>query len=484
LMWVLMSMPAQARDEEDKWLGRKDKTMEVATAKVSYGVKMSVYSISSMASSMIEMIDGRNYMLDAQGNKVRRWFGEGGGFGAGGTPMGGEARVTSLPKTVHLAYYDHAERMAYEGEFELPMQRMYELFQLKTLGDWGDAANPEKVRPFYKFIKFGIAPNGYVVVWLSGDEEQMELGQYWIKPLPNFSPKEYNKGYGSTGANRISIEMEENSEKWWPSVDTSPEVVQKLKKGWKPSYTTWEERRVQYPWRVKLKAPFKLTDYQVVYEFNQAEMIYPWRMKSQEAPRLRPVPRSFNLGFNDSKGQRYIINVSLYDSFYGVYQADITEVREAFKKIYPERTVKDHDKPVSEGEMATVEVEVDETMDNVSAYVVKGQARYEIPVNKAKLIKVAPYTYSRTLPPSTPEEISAFELGPEWVLKNGQKNTLSRYTHAVKAGDLCPKAGEWVANHLDNKQVYVKAGEVMPGPMYAPNGSTVLWYRLRPDGEK
>ena len=59
----LLIQPVQAREDRDERNNRKGNQVDVTTAKVNYGVDMSVYSISSMAGSMIEQIEGRNYLL-------------------------------------------------------------------------------------------------------------------------------------------------------------------------------------------------------------------------------------------------------------------------------------------------------------------------------------------------------------------------------------------------------------------------------------
>jgi hypothetical protein len=320
-------------------------------------------------------------------------------------------------------------------------------------------------------------------VWLDGSEDQIELGQYWIKPKPGFSVKAYNRG----DEGYKSIKMYEDPVNALVIKDHTPEIIAKLKAGWKPTYHAWEARRVQYPWRLELKAPIKLTDYQLVYEDHQKDMIDPYRMKEDALPRLRPVPSSFSIYFNDAKGQRYNASVKLYDSYRGIYQPDLAVVWDVFKKMFPERKLSDNDKPVSEAEMARLELEIDEPMDNIYVHLVKGDKRYRVPVHNEKLFELKPYRYFVDDEPATVEEMMALENGPEWVLENAKNKTnrerLSQYTHMVKAGEICPMEGEWIAHNWERKKMHVKTGEVLAGPTTTEMGD-VFWYRLRKDGER
>ncbi|WP_160472364.1 type VI immunity family protein [Cupriavidus sp. SW-Y-13] len=42
----------------------------------------------------------------------------------------------------------------------------------------------------------------------------------------------------------------------------------------------------------------------------------------------------------------------------------------------------------------------------------------------------------------------------------------------------CPRSGRWVANHLGNQIVHVKAGDFMPGPERSDAGNQVVWYLI------
>jgi hypothetical protein len=318
------------------------------------------------------------------------------------------------------------------------------------------------------------------MVWLSGEENQIELGQFWIKANPNFSMEEYNK--------TAAIQGDEDKEFAWKSFKFMPETIAKLREGWTPGYEFWYNRRSKYPWRLALKAPFTLTDYALWYDNQEKETIYPYRMKAEAAPKLRGVPVAMIIYFNDAKGQRYKIGMQFYDEYISFADPDISAVWDIFKKLFPGRTPLNNADPVSEADMASLEMEIDEPMDNIYVYLVKGDKRYRLPVHNESLVKLKPYTYLPNSDPATPQDIDALENGPDWVIKNVKTKALSerpsQYTHMVKAGEICPMEGEWIANHLNNKKMYVKAGEVMPGPLEAPNRSDVFWYRLRKDGEK
>lgn len=80
-------------------------------------------------------------------------------------------------------------------------------------------------------------------------------------------------------------------------------------------------------------------------------------------------------------------------------------------------------------------------------------------------------------------ESFAEEETRQWVARfdepegETEKSTpVSRSGVSTLPFEKCPRSGRWIANHLDNKILYVKAGEEMPGPERSAVGNQVIWY--------
>jgi hypothetical protein len=94
-------------------------------------------------------------------------------YGKWGQGMANHPHVTqSLPDRLKVTFYSYAENQAYQGTFDLPYDKLLELFQ------WG-VENPKIMgdSSFPIFTKFvvGITPGGTVAVWIIGHGEQREV---------------------------------------------------------------------------------------------------------------------------------------------------------------------------------------------------------------------------------------------------------------------------------------------------------------------
>ena len=460
LTWLFMLTACHAQTEEQK------RMKHIQTVEINYGVIGSNYNIDNKGHVDVEDIEGQNYMLDAEGKEVKRWFGTGGGsWGKGNIPIGGSKSPARLPKTVHLGYYDTVEQQAYTAEFELPQERIYELMQLKTMED----SSPTKPIPRFDHIMIGIAPKGYIMVWLYGYPygDHIEIGQYWAKPIP-FDLNAYN--------NTHSLEIWPNVEQIYWKDNFAPETIARLKQGWKPDYQHYEQIRTLYPWRLELKAPWVLTEYTALYAAGGQEVIFPWRMKEEAPPKLRGVPETLIFYFNDPKGQRYELRMDFYNKNRVSDEADVGEVWNALRQVFPDRTYKDNDKPVREEDMARMELEIDEPMDNIYVHLVKGNQRIRIPVYEETLKVLNPYEYVENPTKSrTPEEIRALQYGPQ-----------SKINLKVKIGEVCPQTGYWSCEYLSSKEgLFMRAGDRMPGQSAVARGDVsadTLWTLVKPEG--
>ena len=81
------------------------------------------------------------------------------GWGGGGSEYASDSKWP-LPDRVEVIYYSFTERQFYKGQFDLPYERILELFRQPYKGD------PRT--PTYDHISVGVAPGGAVAVWVRG----------------------------------------------------------------------------------------------------------------------------------------------------------------------------------------------------------------------------------------------------------------------------------------------------------------------------
>src|SRR5450830_1450418 len=92
-------------------------TITPETAFMKWDITFCKYSIDidPRANSRLETMWADNWLKDAQGDTVARFFsGFGATWGAGSSDMGGtNPKGSRLPKTIHLSYYDYQEDRFY-----------------------------------------------------------------------------------------------------------------------------------------------------------------------------------------------------------------------------------------------------------------------------------------------------------------------------------------------------------------------------------
>jgi len=144
--------PAQATT-----LAQKDPSMQdITTIELNWGIFMNRYQLD-MGSTRIAPLEGGNWMKDAQGNFLRGWY------GVTGTPMGGNEKISRLPKTMRVSYYDYQENRFYQLDAELPQDTLYQLFQQRMA-----AIDSEAIEQRFDTIVIGIYPQGHIMTWVMG----------------------------------------------------------------------------------------------------------------------------------------------------------------------------------------------------------------------------------------------------------------------------------------------------------------------------
>jgi len=208
--------------------------------------------------------------------------------GGWGNPISSHGSIThELPDRLDITFFSYAEKKYYQGKFELPYDKMLELFQQ------GVEANKE--HPSYNKLMAGIAPGGVVAVWVKGrhatevffgQADEVNLDPSHAFNLP-FSSKEESDAY-------IAKQLPNS---------LSPDQLASLEKNG-IRFDLWSRYRNRYHWFAKAKDN---TIYGFFLKYVNGESVeehFPF-LEGEQKLRYLPVPRKMSF-----KTDEYIYQVN------------------------------------------------------------------------------------------------------------------------------------------------------------------------------
>jgi hypothetical protein len=232
------------------------------------------------------------------------------------------------PDHLNIVWYSPTEMKIYEGEFELPQQKIYNLFKegYMTYGIPIDTKDGKETLHWetYTSLTAGLAPKGMVVVWLDG-LNKVEIGRYQARELGKAEANEVFKSHF-----KLSGDMPETVvEKELISRRVTPEVQEIIKQD-KISCKQWDDYRLRYNWKVEFNKPLEMYRYFVEY-FNSEYSGYLPPSRSQDdfnkiilEPTSKVVPSYLNMYVTAKNGRNYLIRLETLDE---------QETIGAFKKL-------------------------------------------------------------------------------------------------------------------------------------------------------
>ena len=213
-------------------------------------------------------------------------------------------RLKPLPDRLKITFFSYAEKQFYQGEFNLPYEKILALFRE------GVAANREE--PTYSGIMVGIAPGGAVAVWVEGTENvEVFFGQAQkvdLDPSSAFALPFKNKQEADAYIAKQLVNA------------LTPDELASLKKDGIP-FGLWERYRNRYDWRPISSDGKNLIGVNVV--FLNGESIRDWVLDDKKQPHLpRPVP--MKVSFETLVNGEEVIFMVNFDEF---------ETMAAFEKL-------------------------------------------------------------------------------------------------------------------------------------------------------
>ena len=209
-----------------------------------------------------------------------------------------------MPDRLKITFFSNAENQFYQGEFNLPYEKILTLFRK------GVAANKEE--PTYSGMMVGIAPGGAVAVWVEGTENvEVFFGQ----------AQKINLDPGSAFALPFKNKQESDAYIAEGLVEAiTPDELASLKKDGIP-FGLWARYRNRYDWVPTFSEGHKPAYVNAI--FVNGENSRRWFLDGKKSPHIpRPVPTkvSFETLVN---GEEVIFRVN-FDEF---------ETMAAFEKL-------------------------------------------------------------------------------------------------------------------------------------------------------
>jgi len=216
-----------------------------------------------------------------------------------------------LPDRLKIYFFSLTEKQFYEGEFDLPYEKILALFRE---GVANATASPDGEVPIYTRIMAGIAPGGVVAVWVTGqDTKEVFFGQAQkveLNPSAAFALPFKDKA----DSDLYMKEILESS--------TTPEERESLQKNGIP-FGLWARYRNRYDWLPTFTQGHHPVEGGVDVSYLNGEYIVNWNpADKKELNKPRPVPQqaSFMTVMN---GQNVLFTID-FDEF---------ETMAAFEKL-------------------------------------------------------------------------------------------------------------------------------------------------------
>ena len=249
------------------------------------------------------LIESTNsYLMDKKG-QIITGFGGSRDFGDwGGGVQSSSLSHYPLPASFKVRWYSLAEKQYWEGQFELPHEKVKALFsQTKKQIDILSEIPYQSEISFYYFI-INVTPGGGVFVWINGHKlDYVGFFQaHKIPPMDWAEMQDYTFGFKAPKENLEQDNLETARER------LSAQEAAAIAAGKIPGVEHWKRRQQYYDWRFVVDEPFVLKDYQTRYSSGEYWFTY---VEQAGQYHHEAVPESINFVIEDKGGKRERLQV-------------------------------------------------------------------------------------------------------------------------------------------------------------------------------
>lgn len=203
-----------------------------------------------------------------------------------------------VPHSLELLYFSYTEDKFYESHCVLPAAQI----EARLREGFWDLT--KKKPATYSELTVCVLPLGVVVVWLTGEGQQVLVGRFQgHEAHPDF------QAYYA-GLNRAEMVREEQAE-------LPPPVKAQIARH-AISARQWTDYLVVYPWQLAFSQPLKLTEYDAAflngeYRTNPASPDLGPYLHFLLGPAPKAVPQRWSLHVTDAAGHRHVLRVEAFD---------------------------------------------------------------------------------------------------------------------------------------------------------------------------
>jgi hypothetical protein len=242
--------------------------------------------------------DGHFYLEDGKSVYIPTAFVNCNGWGnMGSTHTQGED-LKALPVKMDITWASYMEKKFYTGSWDMPIDTLKKLFEKGTIA-WRDGRVSN-----YTDIRVSCAPGGIVVVWVYGDDQQIEVARFQAKETqvamkdlipanPTLSYKEY-----------------------FDRSESVPKAYENLKKNG-IQYDIYDIYRKKYNWRARVEIPnHKLINIGFHMFNGEQETIFNTKIGEpikENDFKNRAIPKQLDFIFEDNNKLQTVFEVEPFD---------------------------------------------------------------------------------------------------------------------------------------------------------------------------
>ncbi|MBE0407697.1 DUF2931 family protein [Psychrobacter sp. AOP22-C1-22] len=352
--------------------------------------------ISTQKSDKIRSYSTSFYLND--GTWLRSLDGDSGIWGYGSTPLGGNPFEQPLPDKVRVTYLDNITNQYYQGEHSLPTDQIYALMTStsKKVEDSHEKPNPKSAN--YYGIELAFAPDGWVIVFLTGWPRRQEVASFQATPIEP-DPKTLEGSPVSSGDEMLYMSYDAylhtkrtGKEHYATEFKNNhPEAYKKWQSGdWTISSDWYKQMQTKYPWNLYISIDGQEWNGEYYAEFANTErfaVLDDQFDKYNSA--LKAVPTKIRTWATDQESdERTEVEVHLYprpqwsarstssESYQPYYQdPNLNYFFKYFENLYPTRSLTTNNQSASPDEFATLKINFDKNLVLTDAYLQKGNQK-------------------------------------------------------------------------------------------------------------
>lgn len=227
--------------------------------------------------------DGHFYLEDGGSVYIPTSASNENGWGNDGSTHTQGEDLKALPVKMDITWASFKENKFYTGSWDMPIDTLKKLFEKGTI-DWrsGRMSN-------YSDIRVGCAPGGIVMVWVYGNDQQIEIARFQAKET-HVAMKELVPGNPTVSQNEYFTVLGK----------LKPEFEEAFKKKG-IQYGIYDIYRKKYTWRARVEIPSHSFERTIIKMYNGEEETLFNGVDRQNDFRPRAIPKFLSFAFKDNK---------------------------------------------------------------------------------------------------------------------------------------------------------------------------------------